>query len=360
MRNISVVLSLLVWSSACAESSDFGSGAVAMREVHTNAVALQGPGLIVQGPGLIVQGPGLIVQGPGLVVQGPGLVVQGPGLVVQGISLNGPGIVVQGPGLVVQGMDLAGSVLTAVVQKDGVDYAISGDDFIGAEIDLRISAMVDDDLIVSDLVLKINNITQSSVQPDVYLYNLAYREKNSAQWLPYCGNPGVPAIPLANYWDQQTGDRVDDENVITFACSNAALGKCALWGYRPWATATVCEGKNKKEVCREISLADHHQACTRMARADYCGDGRTATVNGTLIDIWDGLEDSQQTPFTDWPVEAEWGPDGATCLNFTRHPEFEYPACFTKKNGKPEKGKKCEGDLGGDALLATAFSPDPL
>jgi hypothetical protein len=345
MRNISVALSMLVLSSACVESAEFGAGAVAMREVHVNATVLQGPGLIVQGPGLVVQGPGLVVQGPGLVVQG--------------ISLNGPGLVVQGPGLVVQGMHLEGSLLSAVVQKDGVDYPIAGLDFIGAEIDLRLTVLADGQLIVSDLVLRIDNIAQSPIQPDIYLYDLSYREKTSDVWLPYCGSPGVTALPLENYWDQQSGDRIDDDNVITFACSNAVLAKCALWGYRPWATADSCEGKKKKEVCSEISLQDHHQACTRMARADYCGDGHAATVDGTLIDIWDGLQDPMQTPFTDWPVEAEWGPDGATCLNFTRHPEFDYPACFTKKNGKPVKAKGCEGELDGDALLGSAFS-EPL
>ena len=30
---------------------------------------------------------------------------------------------------------------------------------------------------------------------------------------------------------------------------------------------------------------DHHQACVRMVRADYCGDGRSWTVNGRRVNL---------------------------------------------------------------------------
>jgi hypothetical protein len=210
------------------------------------------------------------------------------------------------------------------------------------------------------VIVRINDIKPSEAYDDVFLYDLTYRTEGSDQWLPYCGTPGVAAVPMANYWDVETGDRVDDANVVTFACADAALAKCALLGYRPWASANDCEGKNKKETCGEVSLQDHHQACTRMLRADYCGTGQSRTVNGTAIDVWDDLAPEIQTQFTDWPVEAEWTPEGASCVNFTRHPELGYPECFEDKHGKPLKFNKCGSFADPDSLLANSYSSSPI
>ena len=48
-------------------------------------------------------------------------------------------------------------------------------------------------------------------------------------------------------------------------------------GYKPWKTVGG------------VSLRDHHQTCTRVLRADYCGNGVSHTQDGTLINIWDTL-----------------------------------------------------------------------
>ena len=333
-----------------------------MRSIVVNDTVLQGPDIVIQGPGIVIQGPGIVIQGPGIVIQGPGIVIQGPGLVLQGIQFNGPGVVIQGPGVVIQGPGIViqGSELSGVVVKDGVTHDVSGLDFIGAELQLQLKAVIAGEDVVEDVVVRINDIKQSDAYDDVYLYDLTYRAKDSAQWLPYCGTPGVAAIPMANYWNVETGDRIDNDKVVTFACANAALAKCTLLGYRPWAEATNCEGKGKNQQCEDISLQDHHQACTRMLRADYCGDGRSGTVNGTAIDVYDDLSPEIQTQFTDWPVEAEWTPEGASCVNFVRHPELGYPGCFLKKNGKPKKFNKCGSFDDQDSLLISAFSkPSP-
>jgi len=355
MRTLSVAVAALLLNSGCADLSEGAFEPVSMRGVQQNDTVLQGPGLVFQGPGLVFQGPGLVFQGPGLVFQGPGLVFQGPGLVFQGITFQGPGLVFQGPGVIVKepGIVLNGSTLSATVVHEGVEYQASGLDFIGAELTLRITSKVGGQTQTLDVILRIDDITQSEQHDDVYLYDLSYRQKNSNAWQPYCGNSEVAAIPLQNWWNVETGDRVDNAGVVTFACQNAALAKCALLGYRPWATGTSCEGK-KKQTCGPVSLQDHHQACSRMLRADFCGDGEAMTVDGTAIDVFDGLAPQIQTRFTDWPAEAEWTPEGASCVNFVRHPELGYPGCFMKKN-KPMKFKKC-GDLVGDGLLVSAFS----
>ena len=70
-----------------------------------------------------------------------------------------------------------------------------------------------------------------------------------------------------------------------------------------------------------------------MVRADYCGDGVTHTTNGTPIHVLDALGVQTVDAGVNYVVEAEWGPDGATCLNGsnTRHAdqniECDIPAC---------------------------------
>ena len=373
MRLISaVVVSALVLGSACDEGTAQDLEA-SFRTENTNTPKLQGPELVINGPlGLGINGPlGLGINGPGfgLGINGPGLGLglNGPWLQVVGISFfNGPGLGLglNGPGLGLglNGITLDGSQLSVVVTKDGVSYPMSGTDLIGAEYELSLKVDVDGQQVTQQVFLRIDNIVQSSQQDDVYLYYMTYRSGTDQAWQSYCADNTVGAIPFKGVWNQTTGAHVDDPSAFTFGCANAAVGKCALWGYRPWATATRCpdpdkeySDKQKAKKCTTISLQDHHQACTRMVRADYCGNGTPATVDGTLIDVWDTLAPPIQTQFTDWPVEAEWGPDGATCMNYMRHPEFGYPACFLDKKGKPMKFSDCGSNKKQRSELINAF-----
>src|SRR5262249_8074375 len=95
--------------------------------------------------------------------------------------------------------------------------------------------------------------------------------------------------------------RTDDPTRFTFACRGYALAKCAELGYKPWSRVG------------SVSLASYHQACTRMLRADYCGDGTPWTHDGTLISVFDGLGIGGDAASV--RVEAEWNADGAVCTN---------------------------------------------
>jgi hypothetical protein len=96
---------------------------------------------------------------------------------------------------------------------------------------------------------------------------------------------------------------VSSATVITFACTNGALGKCARYGYKPWKTV------------HGISLADYHQACVHMVPADYCGDGRPHTREGTQIDVYDRLGIQKREPAADMTFEAAWSPHGAVYVS---------------------------------------------
>ena len=347
MRRLAAVVSLGMLATGCYEGVAPGGGDEdSFRKMVVNSTELQGPGLVLQGNGLVLQGNGLVLQGNGLVLQG--------------VTMQGNGLVLQGNGLVLQGVELDGTLISATATRDGQSAEVSGLDFVGTEFDLHYESVVNGEAVVEDLVLRIDDIEPSVDQADVFIYHLTYRAKDSDQWLPYCGDDQVGAIPFSGYWDSKA-DYVENKDVLTFGCTNAVLAKCVLWGYRPWAEVETCEakkgwGKKKKKHCEDVELRDYHQACTRMARADYCGDGTPHTVTGTQIDIADGLNPQISWRATNWPVEAEWNPDGAYCMNFLLHPElYTYPKCFLDKKGKPKKFKDCGSMKNGRSLLLDAF-----
>ena len=133
--------------------------------------------------------------------------------------------------------------------------------------------------------------------------------------VPVC-EPGDEGVFVAGHWDE-TGAHSIDGDELTYSCMSGVIAKCVAWGYAPWLVG-----------------ADVHQACTRLARADYCGDGNPWTLDGTMIDVYDDL--GVQTPVDDpqFSFEAAWGSDGAVCVNETRYVVEDgdgravRPACF--------------------------------
>jgi ADYC domain len=71
-----------------------------------------------------------------------------------------------------------------------------------------------------------------------------------------------------------------------------------------------------------------HWACTRLARADYCGNGVSHTHDGTWVNVWDTLPApgplQRRTkgllglPPTGMLFEAGWNTGGAVCLSRAR------------------------------------------
>jgi hypothetical protein len=92
-------------------------------------------------------------------------------------------------------------------------------------------------------------------------------------------------------------------------CTSGAQGKCVRFGYHPWRTAA--DGR---------AMRDYYNACVRLLRADYCGDGQAWTREGVQVDIWDDLgiqkADSRDDPV--YSFEAGWSPEGAVCVARTR------------------------------------------
>lgn len=169
------------------------------------------------------------------------------------------------------------------------------------------------------------------VSADVWTYQVSYLSHADGQWHPIChdaSGEAVAAIAVSGSWDYRQGlpgvggRKYENPNVFTFACEGAAIAKCIRFGYKPWASAGG------------VNLAEHHQACTRLVRADYCGDGSSYTVNGQLVNVYDAVGVQQDTET--WGMEAEWGTEGALC--FTDHNRAQAPVSCPNAPVKPQCG----------------------
>ncbi|MCP8940893.1 ADYC domain-containing protein [Alsobacter sp. SYSU M60028] len=182
--------------------------------------------------------------------------------------------------------DLVGAVLS--IDADG-----------GGEQAVRIDAVEDD---------------PDDPAKDIRLYSLSVRDPASGAWSPFClpGPDGVAkAFPLSGRWTAD-GRHVRDEAAFSLICTGGAIGKCVRWGYKPWRASA-----------KGADLWDAHQACVRMVRADYAGDGVGHTRDDTPIDLFDRL--GINLPAGDpggLTFEAAWGPDGAVCVRKTRYREL--------------------------------------
>ena len=191
--------------------------------------------------------------------------------------------------------------------------------------------------------LRIEDVQQSS---GISLYSVAVL--SDAGPIPLCGTANgspVPALALNGYWDK-TSSYVEDSSSFTFGCINAAVGKCVMWGYKPWETAAECRNNS----CRTRNLQDWHLACVRLVRADYCGDGISHTRSGTRINVYDQLG-IQQSANPGWAMEAEWRHDGAACINHTRwiqansastQDDLAYVQNFCPDRLSSAKGSRCD------------------
>ncbi|ATB38979.1 hypothetical protein CYFUS_004418 [Cystobacter fuscus] len=183
------------------------------------------------------------------------------------------------------------------------------------------------------------------MDPSQVRYQIEVWKPEHAMWENPCmatdpvSTPRALAVP--GVWDA-SGARQEMAGAFTFACEAGAIAKCVEWRYKPWAKK---DGK---------SLADIHQACTRMARADYCGNGNSHTRDGNSIDVYDGLKVMERSTVSNelWDVrrgsfEAAWSTEGALCLSHTRDGRAveevmaECPNLFQRSDKDLGEGDQC-------------------
>jgi hypothetical protein len=226
------------------------------------------------------------------------------GISVNGISVNGISV----NGISVNGVSVSGSQLRGVWSSPGDgDQAHSGDDLTGAHMTAELTNG-------GALELRIESSRLlAAPNADIRSYTITY--ETSSGWQPLC--PGTnEALMFPGIWDLGTIRHEWDANMFSLACRGATIAKCAELGYK-----------------QDNVLDSYHQACVRAIRADYCGDGKSYTITGTEINIFDKLD--RQTDTQSWPVESNWTPDGATCINkarvLTSLSEPDVPACVAQR-----------------------------
>lgn len=183
-------------------------------------------------------------------------------------------------------------------------------------------------------------------------YETSYRLYTDGAWGEFqsdlCadgeGEP-VEALLVLGVWDPVTASNdMSDAQAITLGCRNAALVKCVEWAYR----------------FQTGPMAWVHEACTRMVRADYNGDGTSYTKNGTRIYVGDSLPLVMQQSHPGWLVkEAEWGQQGASCINRSALRQLALTGCESDPDcfaGIPECENPDDLTPSDPGLLMTAIS----
>lgn len=203
-----------------------------------------------------------------------------------------------------------------------------------------------DGLLSTGATIPLRVDARRQIATDLFYYKVSYQVDTG--WVPMCGTvSGVATevVPLNGVWNYAEGvtgggSRGSVAGQFTFACLDTALGKCVNFGYVPWRT------KNAK------LLLTYHDACARAVRADYCGDGRSFTSDGTLINMFDAVVVNTDTET--WPRESQWAASGALCLTSERvNSRPGLPTCAT---GKVTSGCKTTPLAG--MLVQTEYSPN--
>ncbi len=154
---------------------------------------------------------------------------------------------------------------------------------------------------------------------DIWLHSVMYRPVSNAahEWAAVC-NPesGGSGLFIDGHWNP---DGSWDAGGYTFSCLGGVVAKCTrFWGYKPWKRLV-------SSAYGAVDLQPLHTACTRAARAEYCGDGVSYTESGVTIDIADtyGLN----TPLDDEQLahESVFSPAGAVRVDRARVDELVPP-----------------------------------
>ncbi|NVJ21218.1 MULTISPECIES: ADYC domain-containing protein [Myxococcus] len=193
---------------------------------------------------------------------------------------------------------------------------------------------------------------------DTFLYRLQIRP-NTGPTVDLCTTGADPAVgwawtvPLEGSFSK-AGDREESTQIFTLACDPGVLAKCYRWGYKPWL-----DGASPGAVTKA------HWACTRMARADYCGGGASFTQDGTLIQPWDSLAPNIIPPPTQgsgpagMQFEAGWDTSGPACLSHWRWKHLQ-AGCVTLQKPIEDANGHVINDCRDPHNVSTAFKCSPI
>lgn len=167
-----------------------------------------------------------------------------------------------------------------------------------------------------------------------YLVNIIEAKATSTNTRPLCQDAEGrtrQALALSGGFSESGAYEPALANTMTFVCEGSVALKClsTTFGY---------------------STPTEYAACTRMFRADYCGEGDSYTLNDTRIEHY-------VPDLTRLPTEAAWNATGALCLSKLRWSTIAPPSSSgplagvlckdlydprDPKNGTSPKAKFCD------------------
>jgi hypothetical protein len=243
---------------------------------------------------------------------------------MQGTQLQGVQLQGSAAGKSLLGFQLAGATLNGAplanlrVEQGGLAAEQGGTTLRGPDLKTaHVFAQVQSGTTIALVEYKFDDVVSEDATYDpthtggTYLYSISQNVDNTG-WAQACGSDldgRRVAIPMTAVWNSH-GDRVESSTLFTFGCTTGVIAKCYRWGYRPWVTGYG-------------DLASVQWSCTRMARADYCGNGSSHTHDLTQINFWDTLPapgpiDGRGSPPPGMLFEAGWNTGGAVCLSHAR------------------------------------------
>jgi hypothetical protein len=106
---------------------------------------------------------------------------------------------------------------------------------------------------------------------------------------------GAPALALPSIWNGGSIHSFSKTH-FSFAClpvrtstenlqGGGVAAKCVDWGYAPWESSDPRLDGTALNLPEDDAIR-HHLACTAMASADFCGEARPNTLDGTPLTMF--------------------------------------------------------------------------
>lgn len=147
------------------------------------------------------------------------------------------------------------------------------------------------------------NVYTGAESRETWQYTVSWRRQGSPVAYELCPGRGA-ALAVPGQWlgGSDTGllyhpnlsFQGDTSLSFSFAClprrtreghlvGGGVSAKCVDWGYAPWSSRDVPPGEAEPRRWTDEEARRFHVACVSMASADYCGEGRPNTLQGTPI-----------------------------------------------------------------------------
>lgn len=213
--------------------------------------------------------------------------------------------------------------LRVIADGELVANGLAGRDFIGQPVIGSADGV--------NVLMRIADVHEPAEPGARWQYALEQFVSLGQSWIPACAEPpqllpGDPvespplAMAMPGSWSR---DGLYSPHVgFSFACNTGAVAKCDGWGYR--VDVDPPDVTENGIPTPTVTGADMMQACTRMARADFCAQGIPNTFDGTPIRLDDVFQDPPL--HRDYVFEAAW--PGVAVVD--RRPQRRPVICLSK------------------------------